>query len=464
MGLVALTVTVAQDDDTPPLDNRIPVTLPGTNTPRPFVLRTNTPSGPTATPSWTASPLPTNTPTNTPSATPTNTLTPTPSDTPTHTPSPTPTLVGPVFYPDGVSPLTGLPYPNDEALTRRNLIIKISNFPPIVRPQSGVNAADVVYEYEVEGGVTRFAAIFRNNTPDHVGPVRSARLTDLELVDMYQALLGYSGASEPIQNLIMSADWSWQAISPSRGDNCEEAGFCRFPREGLPSEHTLYANTELIWERATARGINTGYRAHGFAFSDEPDGDGLPANDVFVEWYGLTDARWQYDSATGRYLRFTETQPHIDAADGEQLWADNVVIIEALHQDRPDLFDPASSTASHQINLWGTGRAYLIRDGRAYQGFWERRCIQSRNPTPTPTPEEGPSLRCDIDPGDALRLYYGDNTPMMMKPGRTWVTVTRWLNYVSISEVAPDINATAAVLRLTPTNTPWPTPVPAAGS
>ncbi|MBC7812358.1 MAG: DUF3048 domain-containing protein, partial [Burkholderiales bacterium] len=122
-------------------------------------------------------------------------------------------------------------------MARRNLIVKVSNWPPIVRPQSGLNSADVVYEYEVEGGVTRFAAIFRNNAPPHVGPVRSARLLDLELVVMYQALLGYSGTSEPIQQLILAAPWRIQAISPFMGDNCEEAGFCRFPRGGLAFEH-----------------------------------------------------------------------------------------------------------------------------------------------------------------------------------------------------------------------------------
>ena len=99
-----------------------------TNTPNPepILFITNTPPGPTRTPT----PLPTETFT--------------PTSTPTTTPTPTPTPIGPFSYPEGINPLTGQLYPNEEARNRRNLIVKISNFPPIVRPQTNVNMADVV--------------------------------------------------------------------------------------------------------------------------------------------------------------------------------------------------------------------------------------------------------------------------------------------------------------------------------
>jgi hypothetical protein len=326
----------------------VQIALPGTNTPQPtFIsLATNTPAPSAPTPSATLTESPT--PTDTLTATPTNTFTWTPSYTPSHTPTftPTPTTVGPYSYPEGVSPLTGLPYPDEEARSRRNLIVKISNYPPLVRPQSGINQADVVYEYEVEGGVTRFAAIYRNNAPPHVGPVRSGRLVDMELVPMYEALFAYSGASEPVQNLLLDQPWALQIVSPSIGDNCAEAGFCRFPQEGMPFEHTLYLDTALLWDRATRRGVNTGYRARGFAFSETPSPGGEPATDLFIDYYGHTDARWQYRDDSNTYVRYTESAPHFDAADGEQLWADNVIVIEVPHEERPDLFEPESRSAS----------------------------------------------------------------------------------------------------------------------
>ncbi len=411
------------------------ITLPGTNTPRPteamdFVLNTNTPAGPTATPSDTA------TFTMTPTATSTPTATPTATSTPTNTPSPTPTPNGPFFYPEGTNPLTGLPYPSEAALMRRTLIVKISNFPPVVRPQSGVNAADVVYEYEVEGGVTRFAALYRNNAPTHIGPVRSARLIDLELVPMYQAMLAYSGTSEPIQNMILSADWVFRSFSPLKGDNCEEAGFCRFPEEGVAFEHTLFLDTTPLYERATRRGVNTGFRARGFAFSDEPSPGGQPAVDVFIDYFGQTNARWQWNAEADRWVRFTDDVPHFDAADGEQLWADNIIVIEVPHNRRPDLFPPGSNFESLEIALWDQGRALLFREGQFWQGFWRRR---SR------------------DEGDALQVIFGNNTPILMKPGRTWVNVVRGLGNVTIQDERVPVEATATTIALTATRTPVPT-------
>lgn len=439
----------------------VQLTLPGTNTPAPteIVLSTNTPSPtvtdtatstatatdtltPTATPSDTATFTPTFTPTSTSTFTPTftPTSTPTHTPTPTFTPTPTPTPIGPVFYPEGVSPLTGQPYPSEEARNRRNLMVKISNFPPIVRPQSGLNQADVVYEYEVEGGVTRFAAIFRNNAPDHVGPVRSGRLLDFELAPMYESLFAYSGSSEPIRLMALDVPWGYWILSPQFGDNCEEAGFCRFPDGDLPFEHTLYLDTNLAWERATRRGVNEGRRALGFAFRDRPDPGGLAAFDVYIDWYGQMDARWQFDLATGRYLRFTDGVPHYDRLDGQQLWADNVVIIEVPHVERPDIFEPDSRSASQEIQLWGEGRALLIRDGVYYEGAW---------------------IREDRELGTALQLRYYDGQPMMMKPGRTYVQVVRWLGDTILSDQFADMvatstvvvgqTATSAVLSATPT-------------
>ena len=139
---------------------------------------------------------------------------------------------------------------------------------------------------------------------------------DLNLVPMYEALFSYSGASAPIQQLFLHQPWRPWIISPAIGDNCEEAGFCRFPEEGKAFEHTLYADTTKVWARATARGVNEGHRARGFAFSDVADAGGVAANDVFVDYYGQTDARWQYRADTGRYVRYTDSVPHFDAADG----------------------------------------------------------------------------------------------------------------------------------------------------
>jgi len=419
-----------------PTRDRNPASPPADMIPGNPLFATNTPTGPTPTPTLTLTPSQTPSSTPTPSATPTNTPTPTATFTPTNTPTPTPTFVGPFTYPEGINPLTGLPYPDEEARNRRNLIVKISNYPPLVRPQHGLNSADVVYEYEAEGGVTRFAAIFRSESPGRVGGVRSGRLLDMELVTMYRALLAYSGTSEPIQELFLQEPFfDFQLLSPSIGHDCATNGFCRDEdlRRLVPFEHTLFGDTELMWETATRQGSNTGWVARGFAFAEEPDADGMPASDVFIDWYGQTDARWQYDPATERYLRYTDSIAHFDATSGEQVWADNLVILIAPHERRPDLFPPGATYESLEIQLWDQNFAYVLRDGQWYQGYWRRE---------------------NREPGSALQLIYGSNQPIKLKPGRTWVSIVRGFGDVTVSEEAPDMVATMTVIAMTPSPTP----------
>lgn len=327
--------------------------------------------------------------------------------------TPSAAVIGPYTYPDGTNPMTGLQYESAEIRARRNLIVKISNHPPVVRPQHGLNAADLVFEYEAEGNVTRFAAIYRSNAPARVGSIRSGRLLDIELLTMYSALLAYSGTSEPIRKLYLNSNYRYQLISPSIGDNCENAGFCRDSALiGRGYEHTLFGDTRRMWQVATRRNVNTGYRAVGFAFSESSDIGGIAAKDIYIHWSSRTNARWQYDDASRRYLRYTDHAPHFDAADGQQLWADNLVMLEAPHRSRPDLFTPGAANESLEVALWDSGRAYVFRDGVMYVGFWKR--LGSR-------------------PGEALQLMFGNSEAIPLRPGRTWLSITRALGTVIVN-------------------------------
>ena len=326
--------------------------------------------------------------------------------------------IGPWDYPAGVNPLTGLAYPNDEALSRRNLIVKVSNWPPKVRPQHALSLADLVYEYEAEGGVTRFAALYRNNAPEQVGSVRSARLLDIELISMYAALLAYSGTSRPIHDIYMNSNFRPLLLSPSLGDNCENAGFCRdatYNNRGY--EHTMFGDTRQMWQLATRRNLNVGYRANGFAFSLQPKAGGRQARDMYINWYDRTDLRWQYDEASRRYRRYADGVPHLDAVDNSQLVADNLVVLQVPHNRRSDLFTPGAIDESYELALWGRGPAYVLRDGMLYEGFWWRR-NQNR--------------------GEALRLIFADGDPILLKPGRSWITIARSLDWARISSELAD--------------------------
>lgn len=309
---------------------------------------------------------------------------------------------------------------------RRNLIVKVSNWPPRVRPQHAVNQADLVYEMESEGGVTRFALIFRNNAPAKVGSVRSARLVDMELLNMYAALLAYSGTSGPVREIYRDRINRSLLLSPSLGDNCERAGFCRDQSViDRGYEHTLFGNTQQMWQAATKRNANIGFRAVGFAFDLQPDADGREVNDIYINWYNRTDTRWQYDGDSARYLRYSDGLPHFDAADGAQLWADNLIFLQVAHNRRPDLFERGAINESYEVALWGQGPAYVLREGKLYQGHWRRR-NQNR--------------------GSALSLIFGDERPIVLKPGRSWVTVLRSLGDVETNAVQADMRATAAAI------------------
>ncbi|MBI5957698.1 MAG: DUF3048 domain-containing protein [Chloroflexi bacterium] len=420
-----------------------PTALP-TNTPRPTITPTFTPP-PTNTPRPTATLTFTFTPTAT--NTPTNTATFTPSPTLTFTPSPTPTFVGPDEYPDNFNPLTGLPYPDEAARSRRTLIVKVSNYPEVVRPQSGLDKADIVFEYEVEGAVTRFAAIYRSQGTDKVGSIRSARLIDLELVPMFQALLAYSGANAWIDQYILDADWKWQAFSPQHGVNCPP--FCRIEEPGKAFEHTLFGNTFDMWQVATDRQVNEGFLVHGFAFSDVPDTGGKPAVDIFVDfWSPYQDTRWQYNAQDGRYYRWNNELPHVDAVTGKQLAADNIVVLEAEHIDRPDILDSEIGGVVIETVLWGRGTAWLFRDGQWFEGIWAH--AQGRS---------------------GLWLLFNDGqTPMHLKPGQTWFEVVRPVMYgVTVSEQLADMQAISAAIMATRTQVynetataiaPYVTPLP----
>lgn len=414
----APSLSEARQDATP--------TSPPTNTPRPSATFTHTPP-PTNTPRPSATPTATTTPSATPS--PTSSPTSTPTNTPTATPSPTATIVGPNEYPDDINPLTGLPWPSEEARNRRTLIVKVSNFPELVRPQSGLDKADIVFEYEVEGAVTRFAAIYRSQGAEKVGSIRSARLLDLELVDMFQALLAYSGANAWIDDYILNADWKWRALSPQHGVN--EPAFARFPQEGRAYEHTMFGNTYEMWNAATARQVNDPAGMRGFAFTDEPDPGGAPAQDIFIDyWSPRQDTRWQYNPADGRYYRWNNGLPHVDAITGEQLAADNIVILEAQHVDRPDILDSEVSGVVIETMLWGNGTAWLFRDGLWYEGVW---------------------WHSQGKPGLWLITEDGEKS-LHLKPGQTWFNVVRPVMYgVTISEQPVDAQATAEAIIATQT-------------
>lgn len=336
--------------------------------------------------------------------------------------------IGPENYPENVNPLTGMEVENEAQLRRLPIIVKISNSPALVRPQSGIGAADLVYEHYTEVGVTRFSAIFYTNAPRRVGSIRSARLIDYELAPMYQGLLVFSGASIGVDKRIYGSESVINQLCSGREDReqCEkEADIIGPPGlippsdfveraykgvlfgrpyfwrdEAIPVPHNMFADLAAIWERAAEQGQTQQPSFTGMAFqADTPPGDSAPSVEVR---YRTTLVRWQYDDQSGRYLRFSDNRAHFDANTEQQVSAANVVILYAGHY-LTDIIESQSGDTIHwsaQITLWPEGDAVLLRDGKRYAGRWLR-----------PTRP------------DLLRLETPTGEPLYLKPGNTWFQI-----------------------------------------
>lgn len=322
----------------------------------------------------------------------------------------TPSVAGLITapFPESVNPLTGETVSDPAVLARRPLAIKISNAPPIVRPQNGLNSADLIFEHYAEGGLTRFTAVFYSHDANQVGSIRSGRLIDLEIPKMYDAAFAFSGASGPVQQMLRNSVFSNRLIM----ENFGHGGFQRIPDPNKASWHTLFANTQGLRAVLEQRGENVPPEfATNMAFSTEPPAGGTPASAVEVRYLG-TDAYWQYDPATGHYLRWTDGEAHRDANSGEQVHANNVIVVGANHVETDILEDEvAGGHHSIQIQIWGEGPVSIFRDGQRFEGHWERE-------------NEFDMLTFYDQQGNVLPLSIGNSFFQIVPLGFTGMTVT----------------------------------------
>ena len=343
----------------------------------------------------TAKATPTPTRTSVPAATlpPTDTPLPTLTPTPEFTPTPTP-------WPENVNPLTGEVVADVGLLDRVPVAIKISNWPgQYVRPQAGINSADLIFEHYNEGWfASRWTAIYLAKDPERVGPVRSGRLIDLHIPAIYKAVLACSGFSNGVLELVKDSDlYPDRVASPSVGVG--EPVFYRDFSRDVPLEHTMYTSPALVRAWAAERGVSGRQDLEGMAFSEEPAGEGKPAAYILVPYRSL-DAEWRYDESSGRYLRWSDGEPHTDALTGEQLNVANVVVLYVPQWDTDIVEEPHSGALSIEFALWYSNRAIIFRDGVQIEAFWQH-----------------------WEREDMLTLTDEDNNPIPLKVGNTFFEV-----------------------------------------
>jgi hypothetical protein len=341
---------------------------------------------------------------------------------PTFTPFPTPVTVaggystpmelsstnGDVSNFSGLSinnPLTGLPVNNPALLERRPIAVKVGNSPDYVRPQSGLSLADVVYEYYIEWGDSRFIAIFYGNDSPHVGPVRSGRYFDEHVTHMYNAFLVFKFADPRELTYLRASDLANYLITP---------GFGACPPfvdgvVGREDYNNYFFDTSQWAKCAVKKGVdNVRHAISGGFFSQEVPPSALVVNKIYTYFSIYNYHYWQYDAFFHKYFRYQEANdmvngrreayaPLSDAQTGLPVTADNVVILFVPYTFATE--NEAEDEVYH-VDLIDSGNAYVFRDGVAIPATWNR-----------------------IDEYQPILLTTLLGTPIYLHPGQTFYEV-----------------------------------------
>ena len=274
---------------------------------------------------------------------------------------------------------------------RQILVVKIDDT-NAAHPQIGVEDADLVYVEQVEGGLTRLAAIYTSKLPPLIGPIRSARISDIELLAQFGRVgFAYSGAQSKMRPVIAEANL--ENLSAERNP---PSIYGKDPNRIGPVDMIL--KPELLLERANANPkirIETA-TASVFAFGDAPKGETNTAI-AKIKWPSAKyELRW--DSANEKWLIYFNEKPNM-AANGEHLYADTAIIqivsiTPSIYGDKFGEITPFSKTT-------GSGKAVMLRDGFSYQISWQR------------------NLETDVTTWKSE-----DGGVANFKPGRTWIFLT----------------------------------------
>ena len=285
------------------------------------------------------------------------------------------------------SPLNGLPVADEALLNRRVMAVKVDNHPN-ARPQSGLQEADAVIEIIVEGGFTRFIALFHSSDSGYVGPVRSIRPTDTAVLPPIDPVLLISGGQAWIQSL------AGQRSIPLIGEGA--AGLFRMSHRQAP--HNLYADTWDARRTADERGYDDDINGPLYAIGDW-ETPAEEANTIELDWASGHLVTWTYDR--GVYKRAENGVPHswVDGAGHRAQLAFDVLVVIEGHQYTA-VPPPGGRSAVPAIETLGTGRLLIFAEGRVMEGTWERDAVE-----------------------EPFRLLDGEGNPAVVPPGIPWISI-----------------------------------------
>ena len=296
------------------------------------------------------------------------------------TPSPTPKVYV-------TAPLTGIKYEEgtNAALAGPSIACKIDNL-DVARPQLGLNSTDIVFDEMVEGGLTRLVAVFHSKMPEAIGPVRSIRPMDPDIISPLGGIVCYSGGQLKFVKLM-------QATGVFNANETEEQGKGTLTRSAeREAPHNVIVNVNKL------QGAHPELAAPAPQFvmaTEENDlGNYVPADGTSVDmvkiYFPSALAQWTPSADRSVWLRTQDGKPHTDAADGSQISATNVVVLQVAI-DRQYGYVPKTVMVS-------SGTAWIFVQGKYIKGTWSKA-----------------SQTAPIVLNDAV------GNPVLLKPGNTWV-------------------------------------------
>lgn len=285
--------------------------------------------------------------------------------------------------PEPECPLTGLPA-GDVDVKRPAVALKIENNPQAY-PLSGIQKAEVVYEELVEGGQTRFMAIFHCTDAKKAGPVRSTRIVDAAIMSPITRILAGAGGNEIVRRKLEKAN-----IILIDEEKAKKA-MRRIPRSGIGIEHTLYADTAALRTLGSKRFDKAPDEV--FEFGNALQG-GKAARTITITFspYVTVTYRW----IGSGWKRFDRGSPL--PVQGGRLQIDNVIIEEHEERNARGIVDVEGNPSPEIVDVVGTGRAVVFRDGRAYVGRWVRK-----------------------EKTDPVAYQTRSGEPIPLKPGTVWI-------------------------------------------
>ena len=258
------------------------------------------------------------------------------------------------------APLSGRPI-DDETSRRAAVSIKVDNSPS-GRPQAGLEKADIVFEEKVEGGVTRFIAIYQSQESELVGPIRSLRTTDRPVVSAFRGVFAFSDGVAFTLNRLKGAP----VVAVTERDDA--AAFVN-PKGRRRPFATFAATARLRREAgddAQPPAAAFPFLAEGEAFA--PAG-AVPASKASINYGGSTSGSFEWDAATGTWLRSSNNRPHL-LVDGERLAFSNVVIQKVGY--RKVGYNDSSKHPVEEAVVVGEGEAIVLSGGKQVKGRWSK--------------------------------------------------------------------------------------------